>query len=612
MEEIQKALEDIVGKENVTADKVDLICYSNDMSPYKYEPDFLVFPKNTEEISKILGFANERKIPVTPRGAGTSVVGAVLPRKRGIVLDLTKMDRIKEVKVEDMYAVVEPGVVLDDLNRTLARYGLFFPPDPGSSAACTIGGMANTNASGIRAAKYGTTKDWIYSMEVVLPDGKVIRTGKPVPKTSSGYNLVQLFAGSEGTLGVITELTLKIAPLPAYRATINAYFDSLESAGRAITDILVAGIKPAAMELMDKNCIGVINEVFKLGLSKAEGMIVAELDGHKASVQEEANKFMEICSKRGGRDLVWTDDPKKSAAIWGSRKALVPSLARLKPGYAIFNLFEDPGLPISSIGDAIKEYQKIAEKHGLMTVFFGHMADGNIHPVMIVDPSDAKQLEKALEMEKDLADVSFKYGGTITAEHGIGITKLPFAEREMGASLQVMSAIKKAIDPNNILNPGKMGLDTMEREETGNLLYQAMPKMKKEPYLEEYKNEVLKCFRCGFCRAVCPMFGQTKLEPSTGRGKALLSYFYLTGQIPPSNRLVDAYNYCTICMHCTVACPAGVKVFEIVQAARRNLAEKGYISPVHKAAGDNIMKFNNPFSEDAAPRKELAKSLGAA
>lgn len=609
VKKVRRALEGIVGKENVKVDRVDLLCYSSDMTPYKYEPDILVFPTSTEEVSKILRFANSRKIAVTTRGAGTSVVGGVLPRRGGIVLDMTKMDKIKEVKVEDLYVVVEPGVVLDKLNKVLLPYGLFFPPDTASSSACTVGGMAATNASGVHAMKYGTTKDWILGLEVVLADGMVVKTGTPVFKTSSGYNLTHLFVGSEGTLGVITELTLKVIPLPPYKVTVTVSFGNIENAGKASTDIILAGVRAAAMELMDGTCIGVINEVFNLDLPKAEGLMFIELDGHEKSVKGEIKKVTEICRKRGGRNIEWTDDPQESEKIWEARKALVASLARLKEGYALTHFAEDPGFPISEVKDAIKEFQKISEKHGITIATFGHTGDGNIHPVMIINPDDPQEWRKVKLVEKEFMDVILRKRGTISAEHGMGLCKIPFARAGLGASLSVMKKIKEALDPNHILNPGKMGLDTEEREEPGHFLYQDSAKIRRDLFLEKYKNEITKCFRCGLCRATCPTFSQTKVESAGARGKVLLSYFLLTGQLEPSEKLLEAFNLCTMCTHCTMTCLAGVKVAEIVEAARRDLATRGFVHPVHRTIAEKILKYNNVFSENATPKAELAKSL---
>jgi glycolate oxidase len=609
MENLHRALEKIVGKENVKDDIVELLCYSSDMSPFTYKPNFIVLPKTTDEVSKILRLANAHRIPVTPRGAGTSVVGAILPRKGGIILDLTKMDKIKELKVEDLYVVVEPGVVLDKLNKTLSKHGLFFPPDPGSSLACTVGGMAATNASGVRAVKYGTTRDWVLGLEVVLANGEIFKTGKPVLKTSSGYNLVQLFVGSEGTLGVITELTLKVHPIPSYKATVSVYFDQLENAGRAVTDILLAGVKPAAMELMDKTCINVINQAFNLNLPETEGLVIIELDGNMQGVKQDIETIEKICMQRGGREIEWTDDPRRSERLWSARKVLVPSLARLKEGNIIVVLAEDPGLPISEMEEAIKEFQKISKKYGIIIATFGHTGDGNIHPLMIINPDNPEEWKKVWQIEKELIVTVLKRKGTLTAEHGIGLSKIPFASPGLGISLEIMKKIKKTLDPNNILNPGKMGLDTDIRKDPDNLFYQKLRKVKMELFLARFRNDIIKCFKCGLCRAVCPTFNGTKMESANARGKVLLAYFLLTGQLEPSEKVLEAFNKCTLCAHCTLTCPPGIRVAEIVEHARRDLADRGFIHPLHKAMADNIIKHGNPFGKDAVSRDELAKSL---
>jgi len=602
-------LKSIVGEERVVDDKVSLLCYSSDMSPFAYTPDAVVLPRSREDVVEVVKYANESRTPIIPRGAGTSVTGAILPRRGGVVLDFTRMSSIKEVRVEDLVAVVEPGVVLDRLNAELAKHGLFFPPDPGSSSACTIGGMVGTNASGVRAAKYGTTRNWVLGLEVVLASGEVVRTGWPVVKHSTGYDLTQLFIGSEGTLGVVTEAVLKLAPIPPYKVTVTVFFDELGLAGRAVTAILLSGVRPAAMELLDRTCLSVVNEVFKLGLPSREGFIVLELDGTRGSVEEEMRKVKGVADRLGAKDYSWTDDPKESLKLWAARKALVPALAKVKEGHVLVPLAEDPSFPISEIEGAIRDFQALSAKYGLTTATFGHAADGNLHPVMIVDPADPDQWGRMLKMEEEIFEIVLRRRGALSAEHGIGLSKSPFARRALGGGLEVMRSLKRALDPNGILNPGKMGLDVESREDPVNLYYAYLSRLRGELQALRRAYEAVRCFRCGFCRAVCPTFNHYFVESKGARGRVVLSYYFLGGLVEASEALRQAYDQCTLCGHCVQVCPPGVKVVDIVEQVRRDLAAKGFISPVHRALGENILKYGNIYGLDNAARGELAKEL---
>ncbi|MEM4700299.1 MAG: FAD-linked oxidase C-terminal domain-containing protein [Candidatus Nezhaarchaeales archaeon] len=600
----------VVGEERVVADRVSLLCYSSDMSPFTYAPDAVVFPKSRDEVVEVVKYANESKVPIVPRGAGTSVTGAILPRRGGVVVDFTRMNSIKEVRERDLVAVVEPGVVLDELNAELSKYGLFFPPDPGSSPACTIGGMVGTNASGVRAAKYGTTRNWVLGLEVVLASGQVLRTGWPVVKHSTGYDLTQLFVGSEGTLGVVTEVMLRLAPIPPYKVTMTMSFDELGLAGRAVTEILLSGVRPAAMELLDRVCLDVVNEVFKLGLPRREGFIVMELDGTRRSVEEEVELVKRAAARVGARDLSWTDDPKESLKLWAARKALVPALARVREGYVLVPLAEDPSFPISEIEGAIRDFQAVSSKYGLVTATFGHAADGNLHPVMIIDPADPEQWDKALKMEEEIFNIVVRRRGALTAEHGIGMAKSPFARLSLGGGLDVMREIKKSLDPNNIMNPGKLGLDVESREDEGNLLYAYMYRLRGELQALRRAYEAVRCFRCGFCRSVCPTFKHYAVESRGARGRVLLSYYFLTGRVEPSEELRQVYDLCTVCGHCIEACPPGVRVVDIIEQMRRDLAARGLINPTFKALGENVLRHGNIYGLDNSAREELIRGEG--
>lgn len=605
MDYIEK-LRQILGKKNVVTDELELICYSRDMSVHVGKPNIIVFPNTTEEVSKILALANENKVPVTARGSGTSVTGAVLPVKGGIVLDMSKMNRIKEIRKEDRYLVVQPGVICQDLNKALLP-DYFFPPDPGSSVICTVGGMVSTNASGSRTIKYGTTKDYVLGLEVVLADGKVINTGTKAPKTSSGYDLTRLFVNSEGTLGIITEITFRIVPNPEFVAFTVASFEKMDDAGNAVSDIFASGIPLSACEILDHISIKVVSESMNLNLEGIEGMLMMEVDGNKEAVIRHINQILEICKKHNGKDLRWSSDANERAEIWKVRSGLVSALSRYREGFRLIPIAEDFGIPISKIPDAIKEAQKISRDNHIIISSFGHIGDGNLHTTFVLDVRNKDEWGKVKKVADELIAIPMKYGGTVTAEHGVGRARAPFLEKEHGYGVEVMRKIKKALDPNDILNPGKLSLDG---EKTDIFDFFAYTDLLEKPeklksFGKHVDNEILVCVKCGFCRGGCPVFDQTSLESTNARGKVILAYNLLTGNIEPSNELVEKLLQCTTCMNCTIACPSQIKVSDIVESIRAYLVAHGFTHLTHKKIAENIEKFHNPFGEDEKAREEL-------
>src|SRR5512143_3173308 len=333
-------IEQLVGKENVKTDVVDRICYSRDMSLHEGVPDAVVFARTAEEVQKIVALANQERFPVVARGSGTSLTGAALPCMGGITLDLSRMNRITEINRKDSYVVVEPGVICQDLNNALAPTH-FFPPDPASAALCSIGGMISTNASGNRAIKYGTTKDYLRGLEVVLPNGEVIRTGSLVPKFSTGYDLTHLFCGAEGTLGVVTEATLKILPVPEYVAFAQVSFKNIADAGKAATDILTSGLNLSSCEIFDRVSIDVVNKAMGLGIPDHVGcLLFLEIDGHRQMVREQIEKINAICKRYGLIRADWDDDPAKKVLIWKGRQGIVAALSMHKRGSRYMPMLE--------------------------------------------------------------------------------------------------------------------------------------------------------------------------------------------------------------------------------------------------------------------------------
>ncbi len=454
---IKKSLKDIVGEENFTDSLIDLIAYSKDASEHRHRPEAAVWPITTEQVSAIMKLATKEKFPVVPRGAGTSLAGLAVPERGGVILDLGRMDKIIGIHIEDRLAVVQPGVVYADLDRALAPYGFFFPPDPASGSVCTLGGNVATNAGGIKGAKYGTTKDYVLALEVVLPDGRILHTGSKCMKSVSGYDLTRLFVGSEGTLGVITEITFKVNPKPPMTSTAMATFEILEDAGQAISEIMHSGIIPSALEIVDKQSLVAINENTDLGLPVVEAMLVAETDGHtKEETEFQMKKIIEIFRKNHADSIKHADQSGGAAALWAARKSAYGVMARISNNLIV----EDLAVPMSKVPEMLRAIADLAKKYDLKIPTVGHAGDGNLHPVVSFDGTNPDEVRRVEEASKELFEKVIELGGTLTGEHGIGLAKIPFMGMEHDAiSMDVMRSIKKVFDPINILNPGKMGLE---------------------------------------------------------------------------------------------------------------------------------------------------------
>ncbi len=454
---IKESLKEIVGEKNFTDSLIDLIAYSKDASEFKHRPDAAVWPINREQISAILKLANKEKIPVIARGAGTSLAGLTVPQQGGIILDLGRMNEIIEINIEDRLAVVQPGVVYDDLARALAPHGFFFPPDPASGAVCTLGGNVATNAGGIKGAKYGTTKDYVLGLEVALPDGRILHTGSNCMKSVSGYDLTRLFVGSEGTLGVITEITLKINPKPPLTRTAMATFDVLEDAGKAVTEIMYSGILPSALEVVDQQTLKAINENTDLNLPEVEAILVAETDGYTPEETDfQLNKIMEIFKKNNASTVKMAESQEEADALWTARKSAYAVMARIN-----YNLFvEDLSVPMSQLANTLRVISDISEKYDLKIPTVGHVGDGNLHPAISFDGTNPEEVERVEEATVELFEKVIALGGTLTGEHGIGLAKAPLMPLEHDdVAMDMMRSLKGLFDPNNILNPGKMGLE---------------------------------------------------------------------------------------------------------------------------------------------------------
>jgi glycolate oxidase len=448
-------IKEIVGDEFCKTSTAELYTYSMDASIHKAMPDAVVRPGNTEEVSKIVKLANELKFPIIPRGAGSALCGHSVPVDGGVVIDMQRMDEIKDIRVGDLYVVVEPGVVCDDLNKALKQHG-FWIPGPSSSNVATAGGMVATNSSGDKALKYGATRDYVLGLEVVLPTGEIVQAGSRTIKNSGGYQFEKFFVGMEGTLGIITEIIFKVIPLPDKRAAAVAAFEDIEEAGQCVSNIIANKILPSGLELMSNVCIRAVNKALDLGLPEVEAILLIEVDGDEAIISKTIEKVSKICKDSGASTVDFTDDEKRIVELWKGRKGMIPSLSKLNDDFVTVMLADDMSVPISQVPCAITEFQKISDKFDIIVASYGHAGDGNLHTKVLMDPTKKSHWEQAEKAVKEIYDVVLDLGGTTTGEHGIALTKAPFLHKERGPLIPTMRAIKKAMDPNNIMNPHKM------------------------------------------------------------------------------------------------------------------------------------------------------------
>jgi glycolate oxidase len=455
--EVRNRLIEILGPENFTDSLIDLVSCSYDASDHDHRPEAAVWPTRADQISKILVLANQHGFPVTPRGAGTGLAGAAVPARAGLVLDLCRMNKILDIRIADRLTVVQPGVVYADLEKALTPFGFFFPPDPASGKVCTLGGNVATNAGGIRGAKYGVTRDYVLGLEVVLPDGRMMRTGSNCMKSASGYDLTRLFVGSEGTLGVITEITLKINPRPRARKTSLAFFDSLLEAGQAVSDITQSGIIPSVLEILDDNTIKVLRENAGMDLQDVMAILLVETDGYTESEAAfQMDEIIEVFGKNNASSIRIAASAEEAEELWRARKSAGSVAARLRAN----NVSEDVTVPMSRVPRLLTGISAIVKKYDLPFVIFGHAGDGNLHPKIMYDRSDPEQVKRVRQAVREIFELTCSLNGTLTGEHGIGLAKAPYLSLEHDAvALDIMRSIKATLDPNNILNPGKMSLD---------------------------------------------------------------------------------------------------------------------------------------------------------
>jgi glycolate oxidase len=449
-----KYLKEIAGGEKVVTDLEDKICYGYDSTRLDYMPDAIVKVSNAQQISDILKFANENKIPVTPRGAATGLSGGCLAVNGGISLVMVEMNRILEVNNIDLLAEVEAGVITIEVDRAANKFGLFYPPDPGSLKTSTIGGNIAENAGGLRGLKYGVTKDYVNEIEVVLPTGEIINTGARTVKSVAGYNLVDLLVGSEGTLGIVTRAVLGLLPIPPDKASILANFSGMGDAAKTVRDIVAEGVITATLEFVDNVTINAIEDYLGIGLDRSIGaMLLIEVDGYKGAVDVEAEVVKKVCKANNAVSVKLATSDAERDNLWSARRAALSSLARVRPS----TILEDATVPRSRIVELVEVVNNLASKYDLQIGTFGHAGDGNLHPTFLTDLRDKTEEEKVEKAIEELFVETVKLDGTLSGEHGIGLTKAKFLKLEVSEdAYALMKKIKNTFDPNNILNPGKL------------------------------------------------------------------------------------------------------------------------------------------------------------
>ena len=443
----------IVGKENALTAIEDRKCYSYDARTDGVAPDMVVFPSSAEEVSQILILANRHLFPVVPRGQGTGLTGGSVPVNGAVVLVFTRMNKILEIDTKNLIAIVEPGAITFEIQDEVAKYGLFYPPDPASYKYSSIGGNAAECAGGPNSLKYGVTMDYVLGLEVVQPTGEIINTGVKTMKGVVGYDLTRLFVGSEGTLGVITKIILKLIPLPEAKATILALFREVEEAAETVSAIIAARIVPSTIEFMDKASIKCSEQANPMGLPEGlGGLLLIEVDGDKESIQSQAEKVRKIILEKNAVQCTMTQDPKEADTLWKARRTLSQATYNLNP----VKIAEDVVVPRSKIPTLIRALEEMEKRFGIPILSFGHAGDGNFHvSIMIKDTPEDR--EKAEEAVKEIFTETIKLGGTLSGEHGIGLSKAAYLGMELSPEvMNTMKKIKRLFDPNNILNPGKI------------------------------------------------------------------------------------------------------------------------------------------------------------
>ena len=453
---VLERLREIVGAEHVLVDPEKVEPYAQDAVKEKFPPEAVLLPRSAEEIAGILRLANEARFPVTARGGGVGYTGGAVPVEGGVVIGTDRMNQIKEVNADDLYAITEPGVTTYALQQRVEAEGLFYPPDPASYKDSFIGGNIAENAGGIRSAKYGVTKHYVLGLEVVTPTGEIIRTGGKTSKNVVGFDLTGLMCGSEGMLGIITEATLRLLPLPQATRTVRSTFHSMKEACRCVARFSRARITPVAIEVLDRNAIAAVESQYAFGLAQDAGaLLLVSVDGSTEEVERASRIVEEVLRDGGGYDLIRAKTKEEEDRLWDVRRSLSPAIKKF--GNLKFN--EDVVVPRSRVPELIERVEEIGLRRQTFVVNFGHAGDGNIHVNFMCDREDKDAVGRAREAVRETFAVAVELGGTISGEHGIGYVKAPYLEMAINApTVEAMKRIKRALDPNGILNPGKVFL----------------------------------------------------------------------------------------------------------------------------------------------------------
>jgi glycolate oxidase len=452
---VRQQITTIVGADNVLSSYEDRLTHAYDATPVlEHLPELVVRPRDPEQISALLRLANDERFCIVPRGSGTGLSGGSIPTDDCVVLLLPSWNRILEIDEENLTAWVEPGVVTAGLHAAVEAHGLFYPPDPGSMKICTIGGNVAENSGGLRGLKYGVTKDYVMGLELVLPTGERIVTGGKTVKDVAGYNLKDLFIGSEGTLGVFTRILVKLIPKPESAKTILALFDTVEAAAEAVSAIIAARIVPSMLEFLDQTTIRCVEDFARIGLpTDVEALLLIEVDGRRPVVEEDAERISELCRKHQARNLQVAADAEEADRLKTARRSAFSALARVKPA----TILEDATVPRSEVATMVRRIQEIGRKYDLTIGNFGHAGDGNLHPTGLVDERDRDEMQRAEKAFEEIFEVAIELGGTITGEHGVGLAKKSFLPKQVGdPAIELMRKFKSVVDPNGVLNPGKI------------------------------------------------------------------------------------------------------------------------------------------------------------
>jgi len=452
---------DKLGKDNVVREPEDLLVLGYDATPgLHHAPDVVVYPTSTEAVQEAIQIAREEGLPITPRGSGSGLSGGSIPAKGGMVLCLNRMNKILEIDEENLTVTAQAGVITLDLANAVLAKGLYYPPDPASQKISTIGGNVMEDAGGLRCLKYGVTGDYVMALKCVLPDGSVITTGGKSVKDVAGYSFKDLLISSEGTLAIITEVTFRLIPPPQTNQTMLAYFDDIETAGKAVSEIIAAKIIPSTMEIMDKTTINCVEDYVKIGLPReTAALLLIEVDGHPAVVEEESAGVQKVLKQVKATEIHIAANKEEALGLATARRMALSAMARVSPS----TLMEDATVPRSYMAQTFAEIERLAAKYDLIVGTFGHAGDGNLHPTVLCDERDADQMKRAHAFFDDLYTKVLEWGGTVSGEHGIGIAKREYLARQVGpGGVAVMKRIKKAFDPDGILNPGKIFFDDQE------------------------------------------------------------------------------------------------------------------------------------------------------